>query len=306
MGRRSVRTGRRRIDYLELGDPGGVPAVYLHGTPSSASEARWLEEHAVREHVRIVALDRAGYLGSERLAEPTVAAGARDALAVADAIGLARFAVVGFSGGSGYAIALAQIAPERVTVAHVGGALGSLADLPAGAMPLGRRAMFAFVAGAPVVSRPLLRLVYRRIGGRLRSRLSSPADAARYLFAGPARGAQLAAVERYAATSDEAGLAQEICDYVAALGAIDAIVDDVTAYRRPWPFRMADLAVPLVFWHGSADPAAPAAVAGALAAQSPVASARIFDGEGHFVFHSHGADIVASIADAHTPSRGVA
>ncbi|HET7343548.1 MAG TPA: alpha/beta fold hydrolase [Methylomirabilota bacterium] len=166
--------------------------------------------------------------------------------------------------------------------------------------------MFAFVGGAPLVSRPLLRLVYRRIGGRIRSRLSSPADAARHLFAGPARGAQLAAVERYAATSDEAGLAQEICDYVAALDAVDAIVDDVTAYRRPWPFRMADLAVPLVLWHGSADPAAPAAVAAALAEQSAVASVRIFDGEGHFVFHTHGDAVVASIAAAQTPSRGVA
>src|SRR5690349_5325843 len=33
-------SGGRRIDYLELGDPQGAPAIYLHGTPSSASEAR--------------------------------------------------------------------------------------------------------------------------------------------------------------------------------------------------------------------------------------------------------------------------
>src|SRR5690348_2952515 len=117
----------RRIDYREFGDPDGAPAVYLHGTPSSASEGRWLDASARHARVRIVALDRPGYLGSEARSPVSLAAAAEDIVAVAGALGLDRFAVVGFSGGAAYSLATAHAAPERVTVVHVGGGIGSLA-----------------------------------------------------------------------------------------------------------------------------------------------------------------------------------
>ncbi len=85
----------RRIDYLELGDPAGVPAVYLHGTPSSASEARWLHRSACAQGVRLVSLDRPGYLQSEPNPCASLIGVAQDVLALAQALELGRFAVVG-------------------------------------------------------------------------------------------------------------------------------------------------------------------------------------------------------------------
>jgi pimeloyl-ACP methyl ester carboxylesterase len=79
---------------FDFGDPTCVPAVYLHGTPSSAREARWLD-HASRVHnVHLLAFDRSNTGGS-------LLKGARQGLAVADDAGLDRFATVGFSGGAG-------------------------------------------------------------------------------------------------------------------------------------------------------------------------------------------------------------
>ncbi|HET7428776.1 MAG TPA: alpha/beta fold hydrolase, partial [Gaiellales bacterium] len=231
----------RRLDYLDLGAAGGTPAMYLHGSPSSASEARWLSRHASDASVRLIALDRPGYLRSSAPPEATVTAVAADALALADDLGLQRFGIAGFSGGGGYALALGRLARDRATVIHLGGTIGSLADAPAG-VGWPRRLMFRSVAGAPMLARPLLSLAYRHVARRMQSKLSgSAAEAARYLFDGPARGAQIEAVERYIATSDPDDLAQEIADYTSAMQATGAVIADVKAYARRWPFDPSDI-----------------------------------------------------------------
>ena len=128
MTRRRLRLeDGRRIDYVELGDPAGAPAIYLHGTPSSASEARWLHKAANAHGVRLVSVDRPGYLQSEPGEDHSFVGVAEDVDAVARALRLDKFAVVGFSGGAGYALACAHVSAGRVTVVHVGGGLASLA-----------------------------------------------------------------------------------------------------------------------------------------------------------------------------------
>ena len=60
----------RRVDFIEYGDPDGAPAMYLHGTPSSAREARWLHDSALTAHVRVISIDRPGYQSSDPIASP--------------------------------------------------------------------------------------------------------------------------------------------------------------------------------------------------------------------------------------------
>jgi pimeloyl-ACP methyl ester carboxylesterase len=64
--------------------------------------------------MRVVTFDRPGYGKSTRHPGRTVAGGAGDVAAVADHLGLDRFAVIGASGGGPYALATAAALHDRV------------------------------------------------------------------------------------------------------------------------------------------------------------------------------------------------
>lgn len=65
--------------------------------------------------MRLISFDRPGYGGSERLPGRRVADVAADVAAIADAMGLDTFAVVGRSGGGPHSLACAALLPDRVT-----------------------------------------------------------------------------------------------------------------------------------------------------------------------------------------------
>jgi pimeloyl-ACP methyl ester carboxylesterase len=73
---------------------------------------------ALRERLRVVRVDLPGFGGSPPEAEAVAGfpGRARALLAVADRLGLRRFAVLGHSMGGGAALALAAAAPDRVSL----------------------------------------------------------------------------------------------------------------------------------------------------------------------------------------------
>ena len=84
----------RSLEVHELGDPDGFPIVFHHGTPGSGTiYARW-----ATPGVRVIAYDRAGYGGSTRRPGRAVVDVVADITAVADALGLDRFATLGTVG----------------------------------------------------------------------------------------------------------------------------------------------------------------------------------------------------------------
>ena len=98
--------------------PRDAPAVISHhGTPSCRLDVPGGTLAPAATGVRVVSFDRPGYGGSTPMAGRCVADAARDAMTVADALGLEQFAVIGTSGGGPHALATAALAPERVTAA---------------------------------------------------------------------------------------------------------------------------------------------------------------------------------------------
>lgn len=292
--RRTVDVEGRRISFLELGDPDGVPALYLHGTPSSGSEASWLAAAALEHGVRLVAPDRPGYPGSERSRERTLLGAASTLLALARQLELGRFGVVSFSGGAATGFGVAYLAPDEVTVLHVGGGLGSIAA--AGPEELGRakRMMFHLITAVPGLAALPMRMNRRILSRRF---AESPAAAAHELFKDVAKGAQIAATEEYVRGADEDDLREEMASYIAATGASTAIVDDLRAYVREWPFALRDIQVPVELWHGTDDPAVPPAFARRAASELPHSRLHLLAGEGHFVWHGHAEEVAASIVE---------
>jgi pimeloyl-ACP methyl ester carboxylesterase len=108
----------RALAFAEWGDPDGFPVFSLHGTPTSRlwrhpDESRYAEAGA-----RVITYDRPGYGGSDRHRGRRVVDCAADVEAIADRLGLDRFAVTGRSGGGPHSLAVAARLPERVVRAE--------------------------------------------------------------------------------------------------------------------------------------------------------------------------------------------
>ena len=96
----------RRLRVVEGGDPLGFPVLVHMGTPTSgllfAPHARVAEACGIR----LVSYDRPGYGESTARPGRTIADSADDVAAVAEALGIGRLGVWGFSGGPPHGLAL--------------------------------------------------------------------------------------------------------------------------------------------------------------------------------------------------------
>ena len=107
------------------GDPAGPLVAVLHGCPDTRHVAMTGDAAAVAAGVRLVCVNRPGYGGSTPHASSHGSV-ADDLADVAAELGHDRFAVLGMSVGSAYAVACAARHPDRVT------ALGLVATQPPG------------------------------------------------------------------------------------------------------------------------------------------------------------------------------
>lgn len=105
---RTVRLGALRFHYTDWGSPGAPAVVLLHGITGHARGWDTLAS-ALSPDLRVLALDQRGHGDSDAPpdADYRVTAMAEDLRAFADALGLARFALVGHSMGGRVAIAFA-------------------------------------------------------------------------------------------------------------------------------------------------------------------------------------------------------
>ena len=103
----------RRLAYAEFGTPDGRPVLYFHGAPSSRLEPLLVGDDAWRANgLRVIAPDRPGVGLSDFLPKRGFSQWPNDVVALADALGLERFGVIGMSGGGGYVAACAAKIPR--------------------------------------------------------------------------------------------------------------------------------------------------------------------------------------------------
>jgi pimeloyl-ACP methyl ester carboxylesterase len=110
----------RKLAYAEYGKPEGTPVLYFHGSPSSRLEPLLFGDDLFgRSGIRLIAPDRPGMGQSDFLPKRGFAAWPKDVAALADALGLKQFSVLGMSGGGGYVAACAAKIPERLKSAVI-------------------------------------------------------------------------------------------------------------------------------------------------------------------------------------------
>jgi pimeloyl-ACP methyl ester carboxylesterase len=277
----------RRVGYAEYGDPHGPLVLWFHGTPGARRQVPPVARDAAeRLGLRLVCIERAGVGVSSDHAYGQLRDAAADIAVVADHLGHDRFLVLGLSGGGPYALACAHEMPDRVvavgilgglvpttgeeTAAHTG--IVSLTRpfnrlLSAFRIPLGL-GLWSFIR----VTKPAGHLLYRAY-----TRLLPHGDDK---------------------VLDDPALEAMFVDDLTTGGRhqFQAFVNDLVLVGRPWGFRVADVRVPVRWWHGDADPFVSLEQAERTTALLPDVEMHVRHGESHLGGFAVGDEMLATLA----------
>ena len=261
----------RTVEVHEGGDPEGLPVLVHHGTPSEGSLYAPHADDARTRGIKLIGYDRPGYGGSTPQPGRSVGDCARDVEAIADALGLERLAVWGFSGGGPHALACAALLPDRVvavaSLAAVGPVDGDGLDWLAGMGEDNVEEFGATQRGREVLEPYLEEKRTERLRGdavQLRRELRT----------------LLTPVDADALTGDYA----EYLDGTmrrALEPAVDGWLDDDLTFAEPWGFDVAAIETPVLLWHGEQDQFVPIAHGRWLADRIPNVDARLSPDDGH-------------------------
>jgi pimeloyl-ACP methyl ester carboxylesterase len=280
---RTIAVGGGRELCVELaGEPDGTPIVVQPGEPMSRRlYGGWIAD-AERKGIRLIAIDRPGYGGSTPQPGYTVASGARDVGAIADALGYDRIGVWGISGGGPFALACAALLPE-LTVA---------AAAVASPAPYGVDGFdyFEGMGESNVEEYQLL------VTDPEAARLDLAEGRQAILAATPEEFA--ASMESLLSPPDRAVLTSELLDWlvesfqVAVAPSLQGWWDDGASKMTDWGFSLGAIRVPVKIWHGRQDRFVPVQHGQWLASAVPIAEADISDRDGHLT-------MIARIGEVH-------
>ncbi len=273
----------RFLAFKEFGDRDGIPVFGIHGTPGSRLQLAPTSRMPLPAGIRLIAPDRPGYGLSTFHRGRRLTDWPGDVAAIADYLGIERFAVMGISGGGPHALACAHaLAPRLIGVACVSG-VGPLSDPRASEgmlflnrllTTLARRAQWLMRAVFNVQMRQMERNPEKAIDALIR-RLP-PADRA-VLEDREFRANMMADMHL---NSPTAGI---------------AAAQDFEVFAGDWGFALEEIAVPVHFWQGGVDRNVPARHAELMAARTPRATLHRHPDEGHFLVVQHLGEILATI-----------
>jgi pimeloyl-ACP methyl ester carboxylesterase len=236
----------RQLAYATVGS--GAPVVYFHGTASSRLEVLLLKDFAESWGLKIVAVDRPGYGLSSYKSRKNLADLNDDISVLMDHLGVWRFGVLGWSGGSVFALSYLTSNPHRVTAAVVASSPSLPFDVStAHNMPLARYIMKLPYVGM-LAMRQMRREVLRAggdVGAFLASRQgkqmlhSASRDDLRF-FSDPAWMKLMYRSMAEAFRQGDAG--------------VRAVVEEHQLFTRPWPFLFEGVPAGILHvWHGYED-----------------------------------------------------
>ncbi len=266
-----VRLGDgRAVGVAEHGDPDGDVVFVLHGTPASRLGFELTDRPARERRVRVVCPDRPGVGRSDPMpGRWQVVDYADDLAGLADGLGVDQFAVVGYSGGAPFALAVAARLEDRVRAAVLLAGAGQL-DRPGGRGQISAadRLLLELSERGPWAAGAVLEVAKR-------AALVAPRAVVR------AFAADLPDPDRRALLRDGRGKAM-VASYVEALRqGPRGVIDDYRVPAQPWGFRLADVRARVDVWHGDVDRIVSITTAEDIAAELPDAVLHRLQGEGH-------------------------
>lgn len=278
-----LRDGRH-LGYVEYGVPDGKPVFLFHGVPGSRRFYHPENRIAMMLGLRLIAVDRPGFGLSDLQPSRKLLSWPDDVAALADKLGINRFAVLGVGVGGAYALSCAYKIPQRLTAVALVSSMSPMNQqgLKTNMIPLLRNS-YQMAFRAPW----LLRFVMW-FGAR-----EAMSDPEAYL-------SRLDTSEM--CESDRAVFHTDSFRRIWRNSILDtfkqgsaAFIDDVIAISRPWRFDCRRISLPVFLWHGEQDRIAPVAMGRYLAELIPACTATFYVNEGHGVFFNHWEDILTTI-----------
>jgi pimeloyl-ACP methyl ester carboxylesterase len=261
----------RRLSFAEYGSRRGPAIVWMHGTPGARRQIPLeIREYADRQGLRIIGLDRPGIGSSTPYLYPDVLDWTRDLELVLDTLAIDTVRLIGLSGGGPYALAAGAALPERV---HGVGVLGGVAPTQGDDAAEGGIIQLA-VSLAPllVVARVPLGVALTQ-GIRLVRPLAGPALDLYAAVQPPGDKDLLSRPEFKAMFLDDLLNGSRF--------QTSAPINDLILFTRPWGFDLADVRVPVRWWHGDDDHIVPFRHGQHVVDRLPDATMSVIDGESH-------------------------
>ena len=278
----------RRLGYDERGALDGKPVFYFHGSPSSRLEAAlYLSDELLESlNVRLVAVDRPGMGLSDFQPHRRLLDWPQDVLALADHLKIECFAILAYSLGGPYGLACAFAHPGRLTNVGIvsGAALFTFPELVKN-INEGTRKFLTMPIEKPWLSRLFLwtalgvmpRIAPNRFIAQANALL--PAPDRRIVADDPVFQKGFLHMVRGAMKQGTRGAFHE---------SLLTVTD--------WGFRLQDINVPVLLWHGEADQNVPVEMARFAARVIPQCEARFYSEEGHLsLFKKHTDEILQTL-----------
>jgi pimeloyl-ACP methyl ester carboxylesterase len=230
--------------------------LYFHGGGDSRLSRHPDDSIAASLGIRLLSVDRSGPFVPGR----TLVTWARDVEALADNLGLERFAVLGWSAGGPHALAVAGVLGDRVSRAAIVGSMP-----PPDATKLVHRDVR--------LSLRISRLAPRFAAGRLEAWGRKPT---------PPTGSP---------ETDDA-YARGRVDSFRAGGRW--LVQELAVLGRPWGFELGAIAAPVTLWWGRNDTVCTPPIADIYAERIPHTTLRLVDGS-HQALFTHWREILEDL-----------
>ena len=239
---------------------------------------------AERRRVRLIAVDRPGYGDSSWHPELSYRSLAADVGSLADHLGLDRFALLGQSSGGPYAAGCARFLNDRV----VGCAIVSGAAPPeAGVSNRRQLRTFRIARRVALIAPPLSSAVYQ---AALRQGQRRP-DKVIARMCRTLPDCDRVVVER---PDIRGGVRDEIARPKSRTAGRAATLD-LRLQLRPWGFDLRDIGSPVDVWHGALDLSVVVEEGRYLARRIPGATMHEKANSGHWLLHSHFAEILDAL-----------
>jgi pimeloyl-ACP methyl ester carboxylesterase len=273
----------RELAWSETGDRVGAVVFAFHGTPGSRHQLLIDPAPVHAAGVRLIAPDRPGYGHSTFHPGRTLRDWSRDVAALADHLGIDRFALLGVSGGGPHAASCARFLSDRVRAAAIVSGVAPISEPGSeqGMMPV-NQVLTRVARRAPIFTRVPFGLM-ARVGRRF-------PDQAMATFKRRVPAADAAVLTR---PDVAAAFRRDLVHTSATAG--KSATQDFTLFTRDWGFRLEDITVPVHVWQGDADINVPPAHASLQADRIPGAVLHTFPGEGHLMFVDHIEEILRAL-----------
>jgi pimeloyl-ACP methyl ester carboxylesterase len=266
----------RTLTIAECGDPDGFPVFMLHGTPGSRFDGQANESAYANVGARVITYDRPGYGGSDRFRGRRVLDSVADVSAIADNLGIERFAVTGGSWGGPHSLAVAARLSERVTRAACAAGVAPF-DMPgfdwfAGMDAVNIEEMGWALEGEDVLAREIERVA----AGMLKRVADDPSKlvSESEVEFSEADRAVMASPERHE-------MIRQMINEAFRHG-VWGYVDDTLCLIQPWGFDVTEIRVPTRVLYGLTDVLVPRQHGEWLAHNVPNAEAVVDEQGGHF------------------------